>query len=523
MRCATRTFVLLIATLWIAGCSRGKESPQAGAPAATATPAAGGADAPLAPLAYESNLPEGTRAILDKVFKGDLDEMVKRRLVRVGVTYNRTNYFVDKGVQRGVTFEYIKLMEDELNKRRKTGNLRVLFWPIPLPRDQLLPALANGRLDMVIAQLTVTPERQKLVDFTNPTRKDVNEVVVTGPGAPPIASADDLSGQEVLVRASSSYYQSLLALNKRLQAAGKAPVAIRAAPESLEDDDLLEMANAGLIGITVVDDYLATYWKQVLPGIVVHDGAAVRTGGVLAVAIRKGSPQLARGLNEIIRKYGLGTVFGNTIAKRYLQDTRFVKNATSQADRKRFQDLVTLFRKYGERYDLDYLLMAAQGYQESGLDHGVRSPVGAVGVMQVMPATGAELKVGDIRQLEPNVHAGVKYMRFVIDTYYKDEPMTPLDKELFAFASYNAGPARVRQLRREAQQRGLNPNVWFGNVEQIASERIGRETVTYVSSIYKYYVAYLLLTEEREKRNAVKEAMKTSAGGSTGGGTAPKN
>jgi membrane-bound lytic murein transglycosylase MltF len=520
MRCATRTFFILIGTLWIAGCSRGKEGPQPGTPA---TPPAVGADAPLPPLAYESALPEGTRAILDKVFKGDLDEMVKRRLVRVGLTYNRTNYFVDKGVQRGVTFEYIKLMEDELNKRRKTGNLRVLFWPIPLPRDQLLPALTNGRVDMVIAQLTVTPERQKLVDFTDPTRKDVNEVVVTGPGAPPIASVDDLSGREVFVRASSSYYQSLLALNRRLQAAGKPPVVIRPAPESLEDDDLLEMANADLIGITVVDDYLANFWKQVLPGITVHETAAVRTGGVLAVAIRKGSPQLARGLNVVIKSYGLGTAFGNTVVKRYLLDTKFVKSATSQADRQRFQALVALFRKYGERYDLDYLLMAAQGYQESGLDHRVRSPVGAVGVMQVMPATGAELKVGDISQLEPNVHAGVKYMRFVIDTYYKDEPMTPLDKELFAFASYNAGPARIRQLRHEAERRGLNPNVWFGNVEQIASERIGRETVTYVSSIYKYYVAYRLLMGEHERRNAVKESMKPSAGGSTGGGTAPKN
>ena len=128
--------------------------------------------------------------------------------------------------------------------------------------------------------------------------------------------------------------------------------------------------------------------------------------------------------------------------------------------------------------------------------------------MQVMPDTGKELKVGDIRQLEPNIHAGVKYMRFVIDTYYKDEPMTELDKGLFAFASYNAGPGRIRQLRREAEKRGLNPNVWFGNVEQIASERIGRETVTYVSNIYKYYVAYRLVVTEREKRAAVKETIK---------------
>jgi membrane-bound lytic murein transglycosylase MltF len=193
--------------------------------------------------------------------------------------------------------------------------------------------------------------------------------------------------------------------------------------------------------------------------------------------------------------------------KRYLQSTKFVRNATSEAERKKFQQLVELFRKYSDQYELDYLLMAAQGYQESGLSQSVRSPVGAIGVMQVMPATGKDLKVGDISKVEPNIHAGVKYIRFIMDQYYKDEPMDALNKGLFAFASYNAGPGRIRQLRREAEKRGLDPNVWFGNVERIASERIGRETVTYVSNIYKYYVAYRLILEERERRATTKEAI----------------
>ena len=130
--------------------------------------------------------------------------------------------------------------------------------------------------------------------------------------------------------------------------------------------------------------------------------------------------------------------------------------------------------------------------------------------MQVMPATGTELKVGDINKLEPNIHAGVKYMRFMIDQYFKDEPIDNLNKELMAFAAYNAGPGRLRQLRREAEKRGLNPNVWFGNVERIASERIGRETVTYVSNIYKYYIAYSLLVEQRQRRATAKEELKRS-------------
>ena len=516
------SFLLLAGSLAASGCSGKKEEPKPPKVATTAAPAAAGRAAsgapdatveePLPPLAYEEALPEAVRAELGESFTGDLDEMVKRRLVRVGVAYNRTLYFVDRGVQRGIAYEYGKLMDDELNKRRKTGNLKVAFWFVPLPRDQLLRALVEGKVDMVIAQLTVTPERAKLVDFTDPTRTDVSEIVVTGPGAPPIASAEDLSGQEVFVRRSSSYYHSLLALNDRLKAAGKAPVSIEEAPENLEDDDLLEMVNAGLVDITIVDDYLAKFWQQVFTNLNVHEAVTLRTGGNLAVAIRKNSPQLAAGLNAIIDQHGLGTVFGNTMQKRYLQSTRYVKDAASEAERQRFMALTELFRKYGDQYDMDYLLMAAQGFQESGLDQSVRSRVGAIGVMQVMPATGKDLGVGDISQLEPNIHAGVKYMRWIMDEYYKDEPMDRLNKGLFAFASYNAGAGRIRQLRREAEKRGLDPNVWFGNVEQIASERIGRETVTYVSNIYKYYVAYRLIMADREKREATKKALESGIG-----------
>jgi membrane-bound lytic murein transglycosylase MltF len=505
---AVRSRLLLVALLAISSCSAGKDEPKS----AATNGAREAADEPLPPLAYEAALPAAVRAELAEPFKGDLDGMVKRRLVRIGVAYNRTYYFVDKGRQRGLSYEYGKLVEKRLNKRHKTGNLKVSLWFVPLPRDQLLPALVDGKLDVVHAQLTVTPERQALVDFSKPTRTNVDEIVVTGPGAPKIASVDDLAGQEVFVRKTSSYYQSLLALNERLQAAGKPPVAIQEAPENLDDEDLLEMANAGLLKITVVDNYLADFWKQIFKKLTVHDTVTLRTGGDLAVAIRKGSPQLAAEVNAIIEEHGLGTTFGNIVARRYLRSTSLVKSAGSEAERRKFLAMVDLFKKYGDRYDMDYLLMEAQGYQESGLDQSVRSHVGAIGVMQVMPATARDMGVGDIRQLEPNIHAGVKYLRWIVDNYFNDAPMDRLNMGLFAIASYNAGPGRIRQLRAEAAKRGLDPNVWFGNVEQIASERIGRETVTYVSNIYKYYVAYRLVIAHRKDRDAAKKELGAEAG-----------
>ena len=447
-------------------------------------------------------VPEELRGAIDKPFTGDFDELVKRRIIRAGVPFNRTFYFIDQGTQRGLSYEYLTMFEAALNKQLKTGALGVHVVLVPMSAEALIPALRAGSVDMVVAQLTVTPERRKLVNFTVPTRRQVNEIVVTGPDVAPVNSLNELSGREVFVRRSSSYYDSVIALNKRLESEGRPPATIRLAPEQLQDDDVLEMVNAGLVPITIVDDYLAEFWSQVFTTMTMHPAVTLRSGSDLAVAVRQDNPVLADRLNQFIRTTGLNSATGAVLNKKYLQSTRFVKNATSDAERKKFLALIELFRRYGEQYRFDYLLVAAQGYQESRLDHSAKSPVGAIGIMQLMPKTGKEQKVGDVRKIEPNVHAGVKYMRYIRDTYFEGEPMDELNKGLFTFAAYNAGPGRVRQLRREAEERGLNPNIWFGNVERIASERIGRETVTYVSNIYKYYVAYRVAVERVAWRSA---------------------
>jgi membrane-bound lytic murein transglycosylase MltF len=515
--------VLCAWLLAAAACTSPTPSPGTSSPAAGAQPApspASGQQKPSLPSAdapdellppvpspYDA-LPAAARDALDKPFTGDFDEMVKRRIVRAGVVFNRTQYFIDKGVQRGISYESIKLFEEQLNKRLKTGLLTVHVAIVPLLRDQLFPALAAGKVDFVAAAITITPERKKIAEFSTPTRSNVSEIAVAAPGVPPVAVPDDLSGREVFVRRSSSYYESLTRLNESLASRGKPPVTIKEAPEPLEDDDVLEMVNAGLVDLTIVDDFVAEFWHQVFPNITLHKGAAVRTAGEIAIGVRKGNPKLLRALNIWIKEYGPRTAFGNMMERRYLQGADYVKNAAADAERKKLLDLVELFKTYGDRYNVDYLLMAAQGYQESRLDQSVKSRVGAIGIMQVMPATGKELAVGDITRIEPNVHAGVKYFRFMMDQYYKNDPMTDINKGLMTLASYNAGPARVRQLRREAALRGLDPNVWFGNVERIASERIGRETVQYVSNIFKYYVAYKLVQDRRIARDRAKEEVK---------------
>lgn len=330
---------------------------------------------------------------------------------------------------------------------------------------------------------------------------------MTGPEAPPINSADDLSGKTVHVRKATSYYQSLVALNERFKQEGKAPVSFVILPDALEDEDKMEMVNTGLIDIVIVDDWLAKIWAPVLPKIKLNEGAVVRSGGHTGWAFRKDSPQLEAVFDDFYKNYlkKQGLVSYRHI--KYAKQIKQIKDPTASQEYKRFTDTIELFRKYGQQYAFDPLMLAAQGFQESQLDQGKRSHVGAIGVMQVMPGTGKELAVGDVHVVESNIHAGTKYMDKLMTQYFKDANFEGANRSLFAFASYNAGPGNISKMRKEAAQRGLDQDKWFNNVEIITAERIGKETTTYVRNIYKYYVAYKLALDAEEAKKKAREQV----------------
>jgi membrane-bound lytic murein transglycosylase MltF len=474
-----------------------------------AQPAQTAAAPSTSPSEAESSpdMESAARALVAKKWTGDLDGMIERRLIRVLTVYSKTGYFIDRGTQRGLIYESFQQFEEDLNKKLKSKHVRVHVAIVPVANDELIPALLDGRGDIVAAGKLVTEWRREKVDFTNPTRSHVSSIVVTGPGAPPIATVQDLGGKEVYLHQADISRQGLDQFNAMLAKAGKPPVKIRPAPEVLAEEDILEMVNAGIVQATVVHDYVAQFWQQVFTNIVLNKGAAVRTDGQIAMMVRKNSPQLMAELNGFLARYPEGSLKRNVLLQKYLKNTQYAKPATSKSEVAKFEQVVKFLRKYSDQYSLDYLLMGAQAYQESGLDQNRKSAVGAIGVMQLMPATGKDMKVGDIRQVEPNIHAGVKYIRFMMDQFYANEPMDTLNKGLFTFASYNAGPGRIKQLRELAAKRGLNPNVWFNNVELVAAEKIGRETVQYVSNIYKYYLAYKMLMEQYQERLKAKQEV----------------
>lgn len=452
------------------------------------------------------------KAIVQKAltpWTGDFDVMLERRAIRVLVVYDGAFYFVEEFRQRGLTYESMTLFEEDLNKRHKlaeTDRLHIVL--IPVSPDRLISGLAEGLGDIAAANLTITPERQEKVDFTAPFTDKVQEILVSGPDFPKLAKLEALSGLEVAVRPSSSYHESLQALNQRFEAEGRDPVEIIALNEHLQDSMIVEMIAAGVYPATVMDKHKATLWGAVSDKLVLQEEIVLRDGGAIGWAFRKDSPLLAKEIDAYVKDNKVGTLTTNVLIKRYLENTKYVEQATNPEEQERFAALVDLFKTYASAYTFDWLMLIAQGYQESGLDQSVVSPVGAIGLMQLMPktASGDPINIPDIKTAENNVHAGAKYLRYLIDHYFDEPGIDPLNRHLLALAAYNAGPTRIQRLRKEAEEAGLDPKLWFNNVEVVVAKKVGREPVDYVANIFKYYVAYSRIQEQKTEAAAAEEA-----------------
>jgi len=505
--------VILGMFLALPGCSQGApgndEPAETRVPSGTVEsleePATTPDDEPLASPRVDDILPEEFQRLWH-TWTGDLNGMIERRAIRVLVPFGGYQFYYDHGQPRGAIVELLQRMEVFLNDELQRRHIKVYVAAIPVSRDHLIPYLLEGHGDLIAGDLTVTDDRKHQLNFSRPLLKDVNEIVVTGPTAPDLNEIDDLAGQEIVVRASSSYFEHLQLLAADFRARGLEPPVISLSDELLEAEDLLEMTSAGLIPMTILDDYKARFWSSVFPDITVREDLSINNDGVIAWAMLPESKDLAAFVERFLRKNGRGTLVGNDTFNRHLANASHVRCSMTASSLAKRAALVSWLKMYAEEFDFDWLMLAAQGYQESRLIQSKKSAAGAIGVMQIKPETAADknVNVPDITILENNIHAGAKYMRFLADRYFSDR-MDELNRWLFSLAAYNAGPARVAGLRKEASENGLDPDRWFGNVEIIAARRIGSETVGYVSSIYKYFIGYKMSEArsiEKHRRHA---------------------
>ncbi len=446
-------------------------------------------------------------------YTGDLDALLERERIRVLVSYDRTNFFIARGELFGLEYEMMNRFGDQLNRTRGKGQPPVEMVFLPLPRDRLLSALAEGQGDIAAAGLAPSPHKGIL--FAEPYEKDVERIFVTHRSAPAPRTLEDLAGRTVHVTAGSSDIASLKKRNERLKAKGLSPMRIVEAGEDLVTEDLYEMIHAGVFSLTVGPEDSARLWSRVFPDLVPLDHLPAGPPQDRAWAVRTDSPNLLAALNAYVPSHKKGTRIGNILFHRYDEATHWIRNPLDSEEREKLDAYRGYFQKYARRYGLEWLAVAAQAYQESGLDQSRRSDAGAVGLMQLMPETASQppVSIPDITNPGDNVHAGVKYLAYLLNEAFSDPAIDPKDQYDFALAAYNAGPGRVHRLRKRTRSMGLDPNRWFGNVEHAALAEIGNETVRYVANIRKYELAYRFAMKELEKRTQEleKEGLKETA------------
>jgi len=488
------TFGIFIISLGSVSCHREKEKQQSAIADSTAASAADTAG-------FSFNSDNEFLGIGTSQF-GDLDSMIARRRIRALVPYTHLYYTIDLKKRSGIAFEALNLFENSLNKqlRLKPHQVRIIF--IPVNRSQVIPLLREGYADLAFAGMTITEERKKQVDFSIPSITGLKELVVAGPASPKLNTLADLSGKEIYLREGSSYESAAIKLNDSLKRKGLPPVIIKTLDPYLESEDILEMVNSGVIPFSAMVEDVARLWANVMDSLVLYDKIPLDSNVSYGWVFRKDSPKLKAAADKFLQQNAKGTLMGNTLYNKYVKNVNLLPDMYSKKTFSQVNALKAPFLKYADRYQLDWLLLVAQGYQESGLNQKLVSNAGAVGIMQVLPSTaaGKPFYIRDIKKVDSNVHAGVKYMRFLIDQYFSDPGIDELNRHLLALAAYNCGPARVIQLRKMAKAKGLNPNLWFDNVEIIAAQEIGRETVQYVSNIYKFYASYRALSYYASQR-----------------------
>lgn len=449
--------------------------------------------------------------LLTQPFVGDLSEIRKRRTLRVLVSHNRTNFFDTKKGKRGLEHDLIIAYESYLNRgpRKERYKTHVVF--LAHPFDQLFSELLAGRGDIIASGLTITPERSGFSDFTKPYIKNVNEVLISGKNAMKIERLEDLSGKTVVVVADSSHLAHIRVFNQFLGLYSLPPIDIIQADPIFESEDILEMINAGVYDYTVVDDHIAHIYQSILPNIKIQEEIVFHYGGEIAWAINQDLPNLKKSLDDFIQSYAKpGRLLGNSVYKKYFKSAYWIQQGNLISEMEGTPCLSHYFQLYSEFYEFDWYLIAAQAYQESRFNQKLTSHAGATGIMQIKPSTASSKNVGikNIKLLENNIHAGVKYLSVLRDLYFSGDQYSPVDQINFSLAAYNAGPGRVRSMQKKALQMGLDPNVWFYNVETVARNTIGHETVDYVAKIQKTKIALKTYdTLVRQRQHAKQEAF----------------
>ncbi|TWI53452.1 membrane-bound lytic murein transglycosylase MltF [Pseudomonas duriflava] len=417
----------------------------------------------------------------------DLSGIRSAGVLRVLVNQSRASSGEFNGEAIGTEYRRLEAFERYLNKSLPKGRpLKVVF--IPKPKSELLPALLKGEGDLVApGELLAGPLDKHLVR-SDSVIENVPLVVVGKKGHRRLGRLEQLSGRQVVLPVGSAAEAPLRELNQQLIKRKLKPIKLESVDPSLAVEDVLEMVNAGIFPLAVVEQPIAERWAKILPKLRVERRLVVAKQQDMTWVVRRGSPNLRTSLNHFLADYRLPS--SDAAFQQAYQRMHKVRNPLGKDDHERLVEVRPVLQRYASTYDLDWLTLAAMAYKESGLDGTAKGSGGATGLMQITPSAARSVGVKNIRTVDGNVQAAARYMAKLRKNFFSSRLIDERERRAFVLAAYNMGPERVQRLRAKAKKQGLDPNKWFFQVERIAAEEIGMGVVSYVSSVNKYYLAY---------------------------------
>jgi membrane-bound lytic murein transglycosylase MltF len=426
------------------------------------------------------------------VYTDDLPKLRERGVIRVLTTYSRTNFYLERGEIDGFEYRLLTRFERWLNKNRPKGTPPIKLVYIPMPFEDVLPALDRGDGDLAAAFLTVTPARSARVAFSRPYLTGLREVVVTRSGVLHGSGIEALSGLTITLVSGTSFEDTVERVNRSLLGRGLDPAIVRTVGQGVDQEDLLTLVGDGSVEATVSDLPIAKLWQKIVPGLDVHEGWALSEGNEISFAARPDNPELLGAVDAFLGTVPLKEIA--TVGRVYAEKVHKAETER-RTNAKQFEHLLDIVKKESAAAGMDWRLVAAQVQKESGFNPRAQSQAGAQGLMQLMPATAREVGVTDPFDPTQNVRGGIKYMLQMRDTHFREGGVTEMERWRFLFAGYNGGPTRINRLREKASASGLDPDIYFNHVERLVIKQRLAETYFYVRQIEAFYLAYSLAEE----------------------------
>lgn len=418
----------------------------------------------------------------------DLAAIRSSKVLRVLVNQSRNSSGDVQGQEIGLEYHRLQAFEQYLNSHARDGQ-RISFKVVPKAKNQLLGALQRGEGDLVAPGELLDIDEAQGVEASAPIISHVPLVLVGVKGEPALKRVEQLSGRTLSLSTGSAADEAVHQLNQKLALHKLAPVKIEWVDPSLAVEDVLEMVQAGIYHLTVVEQPIAERWAKVMPKLRMDRALTLNTNSNMSWFVRRDATQLRNTINTFLKTYhapaNQDLAFERVYKKLYQ-----VHNPLAREDRARLEKIRPMLQRHADEQGMDWLNLAALAFKESALNPGARGSGGASGLLQITPSAAQRVGVSNIQSADDNVQAGARYLALIRRKFFSSPKVNERERMAFVLAAYNLGPERVQGMREEARRRGLNPNQWFFQTERVAMEQAGMGVVSYVNSVNKYYLAF---------------------------------